>query len=258
VLGVLAVCSACGTSARVVTSGTTTSSLALATYTSTVRVQPGAPASVSVSCHAGEQMQGGGFQASNLFEYAAYIEASYPSDSTTWTVTGAAPASFYDLEAEVYCASATRPVGMQIVHASGATEATAACPQNTVLLSGGFQTAQPISASQPLSNGWRSAAAASPSGAGIQAYALCAARHVQRGSVASATFNAHSTSRGDTPGSGEVTCPAGQVAAGGGFAGGDLILGSQTTGPSFAGWSIAAGGDADVTVSAVCVVQQGQ
>jgi hypothetical protein len=93
-------------------------------------------------------------------------------------------------------------------------------------------------------------------GTSIKVYALCAARYVQPGKVVTAAFNAHSSTHGYAPSSGDAACPAGQIAVGGGFGGGDLILGSQTHGSSFAGWSVAAGGDADMAVSAVCVLLQ--
>ena len=49
-----------------------------------------------------------------------------------------------------------------------------------------------------------------------------------------------------------MVCPAGQAATGGGFEGEDLIVGSYATRPGFAGWSVAVGGDTDVTLSVVC------
>jgi hypothetical protein len=91
------------------------------------------------------------------------------------------------------------------------------------------------------------------SGASNQVYALCAAHRVLPGRAVSTSFNAHSSSRGYAPGGGDAACPAGQVAVGGGFAGEELIVGSQTTNLSFSGWSVEAGGDSDVTAWAVCV-----
>jgi hypothetical protein len=181
-----------------------------------------------------------------MFEYAAYIEASYPSGAATWTVTAAAPASYFSLEAEVYCLPQIVPLGLRVVHAPAAT---ATCPPDTVLLSGGFHASQPISVSHPQGNGWLSASSDAT-------YTLCAARHMQPGRVVSTHFNAHSSSRGYAPDGAGAACPPGQVAVGGGFASGDLIVGSRTMGLSFTGWSVAAGGDTDVTVFAVCVLLQ--
>jgi hypothetical protein len=247
-LGVIALCSACAASASGGAAAPAPRQPSPAVYSATARVQPGAPTTVSVSCHPGEQMLGGGFRANNLFEYAAVIEASYPSGVATWTVTGSAPASYFDLEADVFCLPATIPLGVRVVHATGAPAATAACPPDTVLLGGGFQAPQPIGVSRPQGNGWLSAS--------LQVYALCAAHHVQRGQVVTAAFNAHSSSHSYFPGEGDAACLAGQIAVGGGYDGGDLILASQTRGPSFTGWSVSAGGDADVTVAAVCVLLQ--
>lgn len=244
--------SACGVIPKQVPTASPSASLQIVTYSVTARIQPGKITPVSVSCPSGEQMLGGGFKSFDLFEYAAYIEASYPSSATTWTVTGSAPASFFDLEADVYCSSARILLGIQMAQATGTNAARVPCPQGTVLLSGGFQSAQPIGMSHPQSNGWMSAAVGT-----IQVYALCAANRALSDRTVTSVFNAHSSSHSYAPGSREVVCPAGQVAMGGGFESGDLIIGSETSGSSFAGWSVAAGGDADVTIFALCVQLQG-
>jgi hypothetical protein len=251
--GLVVLFSACGATPQPVTTAAASPHLQIATYLARARVQTGKVTPVSVSCKPGEQMLGGGFRSSDLFEYDAYIEASYPSSATTWTVTASAPNSYFDVEADVYCLPATVPLGIQIVRATGTTVGRVVCPQGTVLLSGGSQSSQPIGVSHPQSNGWMSASVS----ASIQVYALCASSHVLRGQVVTSVFNAHSSSHSYVPGSGGVACPAGQVATGGGFEGEDLIVGSYTTGSAFAGWSVAAGGDADVTISAVCWMLQG-
>ena len=245
--------SACGGTPQSVPTAFTSAHLRIATYSATAKVQTGKVMSVSVACKPGEQMLGGGFRSSDLFEYAATIEASYPSSATTWTVTGSAPASFFSVEAQVYCFQAKVPLGIYIVRATSIPVAKVACPLGTVLLSEGFQGSQSIGVSRPQSNTWMSASA----GASDQVYALCAASHVLRGQVVTAVFNPHSSSHGDGPGGGKVVCPAGQVATSGRYEGGDTILGSYTTGSAFAGWFVVAGGDADMTISAVCVVLQG-
>jgi hypothetical protein len=251
-MGLIVLCSACGAPPQATTTTSAPIHLQLAMYSATARVQQGKVTSVSVSCKPGEQMLGGGFGTSDLFEYAAYIEASYPSDATTWTVVGSAPASYFDVEVDVYCAPAMIPFGIQVVRATSAPAGRATCPQETVLLGGGFQSSQPIDVSRPQGNGWLGAS----SDTSIQVYALCAASHILRGQVVISAFNAHSSSHGYDPSGGDAVCPAGQIATGGGFEGGDLIVGSEMSGPSLAGWSVAAGGDADVTVSAVCVLLQ--
>jgi hypothetical protein len=128
-------CGANGANPRAPATAPTAVHLQLSTYTASARVDPGTPRSVSVSCRSGEQMLGGGFGSGDMFEYAAYIEASYPSGVATWTVTAAAPASYFYVEVEVYCLPATIPLGLRVVHAP---VATATCPPDTMLLSGGF------------------------------------------------------------------------------------------------------------------------
>lgn len=248
ILGVLVVLfSACGVASQPVATATASPPVQITTYSATARVQTSKVTAVSVSCQPGEQMLGGGFSSSDLFEYAAFIEASYPSSATTWIVI-AAPAPSFRVEADVYCFPALVPFDMQIVRATGSPAARVACPPRTVLLSGGYQSSQPIGVSHPQSNGWMSASV----GASIQVYALCAASHVLRSQVVTCVFHAHSSSHNYAPGSGSVVCPAGQVATGGGFEGADLIVGSYATKPGFAGWSVAAGGETDVTLSVVC------
>ncbi len=249
----IALFSACGGTPQPVSTASNFPHLRIARYSATVKVQTGKVMSVSVSCKPGEQMLGGGFISSDLFEYAASIEASYPSSAMTWTVTGSAPFSFFDVEAQVYCFQAKVPLGIHIVRATGIPTAKVACPPGTVLLSEGFQRSQSIGVSRPQRNGWMSASA----GASIQGYALCAASHVLHGQVVTSVFNPHSSSHSYAPGGSKVVCPAGQVATDGRFEGENVILESHTTGSAFTGWSVAAGGDADMTISAVCVVLQG-
>ncbi len=249
--GFVVLFSACGVTPPPVTTAGPSPHLQIATYVAQARSQTGKVTAMSVSCQPGEQMLGGGFRSSDLFEYAAFIEASYPSSATTWTVM-AAPGPSIGVEAEVYCFPTMVPFGIHIVRATGSLAERVACPQRSVLLGGGYQSSQPIGVSHPQGNGWMSASG----GARIQVSALCAARHVLRGQVVTSVFNVHSSSHSYAPGSGGVVCPTGQVATGGGFEGEDLMVGSYATRPGFAGWSGAAGGDADVTISAVCVVLQ--
>jgi hypothetical protein len=93
--------------------------------------------------------------------------------------------------------------------------------------------------------------------ASIQVYALCAASHVLHGQTVTSLFNPHSSSHGFAPDRSKVVCPAGQVATGGGFESKDLIVGSEMNGLTFASWSVVAGGDANVVISAMCMQLQG-
>ena len=95
-------------------------------------------------------------------------------------------------------------------------------------------------------NGWSSVSS-------DQVYALCAGQHVTAGPVVTSVVHIHSSETGYQPGGGSTDCPAGQIAVGGGFdSQGALILSSALRGPHFASWSVVAGGDADVTVYALC------
>jgi hypothetical protein len=146
------------------------------------------------------------------------------------------------------------PFTIRVVQAAGTTGATVTCPQGTVLLSGGAQSSQPMDVSHPQGNGWMATSARTST----KVYALCAVGHSLRGQVVTSVFNAHSSSHNYAPGAGSVTCPAGWIATGGGFVGGgDLIVGSQTVESAFAGWSVAAGGDAEVAIAGVCWILQG-
>jgi hypothetical protein len=203
--------------------------------------------SASVSCTPGEQMVGGGFVAGDVFEYAAFIAASYPSGPNTWVVSGDS-ISHFQLAAEVYCVPARPDYGVQIVHTAVSGEGDATCPQGSVLLSGGFQTGdRQIAVSQPQGNGWNVAANTTAT-----AYALCATHHVTPEGIATASLAVHSSQNGDTPGEATAECPSGAIAVGGGFSGGGLALSSATQ--KFTGWSVSAGGDFTQTISAVCTI----
>jgi hypothetical protein len=178
-----------------------------------------------------------------VFENAAWVTASYPSTATTWTVSGYSISTF-QLSAEVYCAPASIPLGTLVVPGTG----TVACPGGTVLLGGGFQGGAAFS--HPQGNAWASDAS--------QVYALCAAQHVHAGTVATSHIKIPPSPLNTDPGQrggGSATCPAGQVATGGGFAGGSVFgSGADPSGASLSGWSISVSAGADVTVYAVCQV----
>lgn len=253
-LSLLSACSVVSSS-RAIATATATSSLpilppyrlsgyaaSLVAYSQTVKsieASPRPPLTVAVSCAPGEQMIGGGFVASDVFEYDAFITASYPSSTTTWTVSGKSSSHFW-LSAYVYCWQSSTAVSVQIVRGAG----DVTCPAGTSLLGGGFQGSGEVS--RPIANGWHAENG--------QAFALCATRYPSPVRVVTASFNAHSQAHVYAPGGIVMTCPAGSFAIGGGFSsGGDLILVSQATLPAFSGWTLAAGGDANVAGYAVCV-----
>jgi hypothetical protein len=257
-LSLVVLCLACGSSSQVgVTADSAPQPLVPVIRSASVRVPSRADTPVSVSCQPGEQLLGGGFVAYNLFEYAAYLSSSYPSSATTWTVVGSAPAAYFNLEVDAYCASVTRPASIHVVHTTGSGGATAVCPHGSVLLGGGFHAADPVTASRPQGNGWMAGSTGTHSdpttAETVEAYALCASRLVQPGQVVQATFNAHSMTHGYQPSGADAACPSGQIALGGGYATGELVMTSAARDTSFGGWAVSAGGEADVTLSAVCV-----
>jgi hypothetical protein len=195
-------------------------------------------------------MIGGGFSASDTFEYDAMIAGSYPSSASRWTVVAASSPAFI-LEVMVYCLSASPAYGVQIVQAAISPGGRVTCPAGTILLGGGFQGTEAVVASRPDGNGWYSATS---NGAAGQVYAQCASQHVMAGSIATVTYNPHSSSHGYVPGSAQVTCPPNQRATGGGFSGGDLLLASESDGVLPANWTFTAGGDGDESFSTVCVM----
>lgn len=219
---------------------------AIATRSASVQVPANAPRTeVSATCAPGETLIGGGFSASNTFEYDAMIVASYPASATTWTVAaGSSPA--FTLTAEAYCV-AIMPGGFAFPRRSLDATTRAACPPSMTLLGGGFQGGSSFDASRPDGNGWYAAMSAFTG----EVYALCAER-ASGGATITATFNPHSSARGYQPGAARVTCPAGEVVVGGGFNGG-LILTSASAGSPYTSWEVSAGGDSPVTVYARCV-----
>ncbi len=206
---------------------------------------------VSASCRAGEQLIGGGFSASDTFEYDAKIVASYPANATTWTV--AAASSAFSLSAEAYCLPTDTTLGLVTSHAPTTPSGSITCPSGTVLLSGGFQGDNVFSASRPDGNGWY----ATTMGLAGTVYDLCASQHVSAGGIVTASFNPHSSAHSYYPAGDSVICPAGQTATAGGFSGGDLILTSVSGGSPFKEWSVAAGGDGDLTLYARCAILAG-
>lgn len=207
------------------------------------------PLTISASCPPGEQMVGGGFAATDVFEYDAYILASYPSSPASWTVVGSSD-SHFALGVTVYCLRAGFSLGMRVAQGGvdGAGQGYAACPTGAVLVSGGFRSAAPVGMSVPRDNGW----AIASSDTTARAYALCAAGHVRSDTPAQVSFTLHATTNGYQPEAFHVACPVGQV-VGGGFSGPFLALSSTADAGDFSGWSLVAGGDGDGALMADCV-----
>jgi hypothetical protein len=209
--------------------------------------------SASASCPSGERMVGGGFFATSVFENQAFFSASYPSGPNTWSVLGVQATLEFQANAAVECRPANIPLGVRIVRETFAHDGTVVCPAGTELLGGGFRGAI-VEGSYPVGNGWRVTLGSGSDSSGVfDAYALCASQHVTPGSIATTTFNPHSTANGYLSGSGNAMCPAGQVAIGGGFDSGDTVVTNQADTLTPRAWTVTAGGDNDTTVYAVCV-----
>jgi hypothetical protein len=88
----------------------------------------------SASCGSGEQELGGGYVLSDVFESDYQLQASYPSSTTTWTVSTNS-SSHYQLQVLVYCVQAYPALGVMILQAS-------VCPAGSVQLSSGLQAGQ--------------------------------------------------------------------------------------------------------------------
>ncbi|HKB46747.1 MAG TPA: hypothetical protein VKC57_03560, partial [Ktedonobacterales bacterium] len=215
--------------------------VAYSTSSDSVPNAPRQPLTISATCPAGEQMIGGGFAATDVFEYAAFITASYPSGPASWTVVGSSISRF-TLGVTIYCLRAGFSLGVRVAQGGvdGASQGYAACPTGTALVSGGFRSTAPVDTSMPRDNGW----AIASSDTTTRAYALCAAGHVRAAAPARVSFTLHATTNGFQPEAFHVACPVGQV-VGGGFSSPFLALSSTANASDFSGWSLVAGGDGD-------------
>jgi hypothetical protein len=172
--------------------------------------------SVTASCHADEQLIGGGFEATNIFEYALFLRTSYPAHNA-WTVK-ADSISHYALEVFAYCLRGEPSLGAQIVSGNE-------CPAGA----------------SPLSHGK----------AEDGVVTLCAARHVASVThvlayvTLTSAFNEYKTQRAT------MNCPAGTLALDG-FAPIGTALSSKAT-PGFGAWEMTLGGNGAGDVYANCV-----
>ncbi len=150
--------------------------------------RPGALTTVSASCHAGEQMVGGGYDLSSS-DYAYAVRSSYPSAAGTWTASAAAAGSA-NLELQVYvvCVQANYSLGIQMRSvpfdtSAGAPQIASASCVTGVVTGGGAQitgNGAALAESSPSDDGksWNAVAAAGANGAKGTAYALCATLNV--------------------------------------------------------------------------------
>ena len=95
----------------------------------TVSSAPSYQTTLTASCGAGEQLLAGGYNATDVFESALFLEASYTASLHTWTVS-AHSISHFDLQALVYCLRGGPSLGVRLM--PGAT-----CPAGMTPLSQG-------------------------------------------------------------------------------------------------------------------------
>jgi len=238
---------ACGAAQTSTTTYTHVRVVAYSTTSADASAQSPYLLTASASCRPGEQMLGGGFAATDVFEFDAYILASYPSGAATWTVS-ASSHSHFSLTTTVYCLQAGFSAGIQQVRGGTATPGEAACPSGSVLVGGGFRSSEPVGSSMPRDATWQ----ASTSGSDVQVYAMCAASHVRLASQAPQPISLHATTNGYQPESFSTTCSAGQIAVGG-FSAGGLVLVSVAEPPNFSAWSLEAGGSGPGDLVAECL-----
>jgi hypothetical protein len=201
--------------------------LSLTTRAASVAVPSnGAGTRVAVYCLPGEQMIGGGYLATDTFEYDASIAASYPSSASQWTAI-AGPGAAFTLTVFVYCVVSGPALGVQVVQTRASV---AACPARGVELGAGFDT----------------------SGA---SYAVCARQNARLGAnPLPITFNPRSSQHSYAPASVTLTCPMNLIAVGGSLEQADRMIGSASAGPPYNGWSFTLGGDGDAQLAVRCVV----
>ncbi len=239
--------SACSTARTSTTAYTHVRVVAYSTTSADASVQSRDLLTISASCRPGEQMLGGGFAATDVFEYDAYILASYPSGAATWTVS-ASSHSHFSLTVTVYCLQAGFSAGIQQVRGGTASPGEATCASGSVLVGGGFRSSEPVDSSMPRDATWQ----AGVSGSDAQVYAMCAATHVRLTGRVPQPIDLHATTNGYQPESFSTTCPVGQIAVGG-FSAGGLVLASEAEPPDFSAWSLEAGGSGPGDLVAACL-----
>jgi hypothetical protein len=114
------------------------SQVTIVSHSATVAAQEGGNyhLAASASCKPGEQLLGGGYILSDVWESDYSLEANYPANTSTWTVR-ANSGSHYDLEALVYCVQAYPDLGLQVLQA-------VECPTGSAMLSSGTQGSTPL------------------------------------------------------------------------------------------------------------------
>jgi len=127
----------------------------------TVSSAPDNRTTLAASCGAGEQLLAGGYNATDVFESALFLDASSPASLQTWTVS-AHSISHFALQALVYCLRSGPSLGERITLG-------AMCPTGMTPLSQGHLG----QGTTPLSQGIR----------GATITTLCAAHDVTVGAT---------------------------------------------------------------------------
>lgn len=181
---------------------------------------------VTARCQPGERMVGAGYGATEVFEYNASIGASYPLDDHTWVAIGGTQAG---IQIGVYCLHGDH---LPTVVIASNPAGVAACPAGAVLLAEGFGQAAAGATTRPT-------------------YALCATSGVEAGARATAPATFDSNHNGYMAAYASVSCPAGQIAFGGGATG--VFDFASAASADFTGWGITGGGEGSGAVYADCV-----
>ena len=107
------------------------------TYTTstTVDTAPTYHATLVATCAAGEQLLGGGYSATDVFESDYALDANYPSAPNTWAVS-VHSGSHFALQVYAYCLRSGPALGVRIIQGS-------ACPAGTTRLSQGQRGGAP-------------------------------------------------------------------------------------------------------------------
>jgi hypothetical protein len=171
--------------------------------------------SASVGCSPGNIMLSGGYSITGgTNAQQADVLDSYPTNSTTWSVTGlnASVGGALTLTAYVDCLHTNLNVTTTIATAGpGSGVVTANCPAGSVTSGGGYQGSGHFSAFGAAGSGWAAALAGSGS---TTVYAIC----LSGGLMTSAAPNASAAVAAN--GTGTATtgkCPSGQLLVGGGY-----------------------------------------
>jgi hypothetical protein len=171
---------------------------------------------VTASCHADEQLVGGGFEAGGVFEYALFLRANFPANNG-WTVKTDS-ISHYGVTVYAFCLRGSPSLMTKVISGNE-------CPSGNTALSHGTSDQGAVT--------------------------LCAARHVASVSRAAAPIALNATRNGYSSQSGSVACPPGALALDGGLTIGLELASGPTSG--FAGWEVVGGGDGVGEVFANCV-----